>query len=111
MQRSRFVAALSALVCAAGCNDIPSPQNYATVFGRVYDGASNAGIAGVEVAADTALLAVTAADGSFTIAPVPSGQTDVVITPPPGYVLAAQPAAFSVVNGDHFRLDVARDRS
>jgi hypothetical protein len=110
MHRSRFLAAISAVVCSAGCNDVPSAQNYATVFGRVYDATSNAGISGVQIAADTVLVAVTAADGTFVIAPVPSGQTDVLVTPPDGYSLAAQPAAFSVNNGDHFRLDVALDR-
>jgi hypothetical protein len=111
MHRSRFVAGLATLVCAAGCDGIPAAQNYATVFGRVYDAATNAGLAGVQVTADTALTAVTAADGTFVIAPVPSGQTDVLITPPDGYKAGPQPEPFSVNNGDHVRLDVPLDRS
>ncbi len=81
------------------------------MFGRVYDAATNAGLPGVQVAADTALTVLTAADGTFVIAPVPSGQTDVLITPPDGYRVGAQPQPFSVNNGDHVRLDVPLDRS
>lgn len=111
MHRLRFVAGLAALAGAAGCEGVPSAQNYATVFGRVYDGATNAGMAGVSVAVDTALTALSGADGTFVIAPVPSGQTDVMITPPDGYRLVAQPVAFSINNGDHVRIDVSLDRS
>ena len=111
MDRVRFFVGLSALVCAAGCDGIPSAQNYATVFGRVYDAATNAGIPGVEVAVDTALTVLTGADGTFVLAPVPSGQTDVIVSPPDGYRVGAQPAPFSALNGDHVRLDVPLDRS
>jgi hypothetical protein len=110
MRRSRFVAVLGALVCA-GCNDVPAAQNYATVYGRIYDAGTNAGLAGVSVSADTAIVAVTATDGTFSLAPVPAGQTDVLVTPPPGYTLQTQPAAFSVADGDRFRLDIALERS
>jgi hypothetical protein len=106
MRRSRFLTGAFALVAVAGCDGVPAPQNYATVFGRVYDAATNQGLAGVSISADTALVAVTAADGSYSISPVPSGQTDVVVSVPDGYAIAAQPLAFSVVNGDHVRVDV-----
>jgi hypothetical protein len=55
-------------------------------------------------------VAVTSADGSYSISPVPSGQTDLLVTPPDGYTVAAQPAAFSVVNGDRVRMDIPLDR-
>jgi hypothetical protein len=106
MQRAAFLASALGCVAIAGCDGVPAPQNYATVFGRVYDAATNQGIAGVSVAADTALVALTGTDGSYSLSPVPSGQTDIVITPPDGYSLTAQPVAFSVVNGDHVRVDV-----
>lgn len=110
MHRFGFVMSALALVAAAGCdNGIPKPQNYATVFGRVYDASTNQGLAGVTVTADTVLTAVTGADGSYSISPVPSGQTDMLVAPPDGYTIAAQPAAFSVVNGDHVRVDIPLD--
>ena len=112
MRRSRCVAALSAfgLVAVTGCDGVPQPQNYATVFGRIFDGKTNQGLAGVSIAADTVLVAVTAADGTYSISPIPSGQTDMLVTPPDGYAIAAQPLAFSVVNGDRVRLDISLDR-
>jgi hypothetical protein len=113
MRRVRFVASLSApaLVAAVGCDGVPQPQNYATVFGRIFDATTNQGLAGVSISADTVLVAVTATDGTYSISPIPSGQTDVLVTPPDGYAISAQPAAFSVVDGDRVRLDIALDRS
>jgi hypothetical protein len=111
MRRLHVVAALIAFaVGVTGCDGVPAPQNYATVFGRVYDAATNAGIPGVYVSVDTALVAVTAADGSYSVSPVPSGQTDVLVTPPEGYSLSAQPAAFSIIDGDHVRIDITLAR-
>jgi hypothetical protein len=112
MRRTGFVAFALALLAAAGCdNGVPRAQNYATVFGRVYDAKTNQGLAGVTVTADTVLVAVTAADGSYSLSPVPSGQTDMLVAAPDGYTIAAQPAAFSVVNGDHVRVDIPLDLS
>ena len=102
----RVFAAIALLVSLAACDGVPAAQNYAIVFGRVYDPVTNAGIAGVSVSVDTALTAVTGADGTYSISPVPSGQTDVLISPPDGYTVTAQPTAFSVVNGDKVRMDV-----
>ena len=112
MERARFVASLSILGLAVltGCDGVPQAQNYATVFGRIYDAATSQGLAGVSVAADTVLVALTAPDGTYSISPIPSGQTDVLVTPPEGYAIAVQPVAFSVVNGDRVRLDIALDR-
>jgi hypothetical protein len=107
MRRSAFLSASLAVVALTACDGVPSAQNYAIVFGRVYDAATNQGIADVSIAADTVLLATTAADGSYSLSPVPAGQTDLLVTPPDGYSLTAQPVAFSVVNGDHVRVDIA----
>jgi hypothetical protein len=110
MRRALFVTFALALAAAAGCDSgVPKPQNYAVVFGRVYDAQTNQGLGGVTVTADTVLTAVTAADGSYSISPVPSGQTDMLVAAPDGYTIAAQPAAFSVVNGDHVRVDIPLD--
>jgi hypothetical protein len=110
MRRPPFLTALAASLCTAGCNDVPAAQSYATVFGRVYDAATNGGVAGVTVSADTALIATTGPDGTYSISPVPSGQTDVLVTPPPGYSVSAQPSAFSVNNGDRIRMDIPLER-
>jgi hypothetical protein len=110
MRRFQFLAALAASAGAAGCNDVPAAQSYATVFGRFYDAATNEGVAGVTVSVDTALTATSGPDGAYSIAPVPSGQTDVLVTPPPGYSVSAQPSAFSVNDGDRIRMDVPLDR-
>lgn len=112
MERARFVASLAGLglTVLAGCDGIPQPQNYATVFGRIFDATTNQGLAGVSISADTVLVALTASDGTYSISPIPSGQTDVLVTPPDGYAIAAQPVAFSVVDGDRVRLDIALDR-
>jgi hypothetical protein len=110
MRRWRFVAALAAVAGLGACDGVPPAQNYATVFGRVYDASTNDGLGGVTVSADTALVAVTAPDGSYSISPVPSGQTDLLVAPPDGYRVPAQPAAFSVVNGDRVRMDIPLDR-
>ncbi len=111
MRRGAFLLSSLAAVALAGCDGVPAPQNYAIVFGRIYDAATNQGLAGVSIAADTVLLATTAADGSYSISPVPSGQTDLLVTPPDGYTVTAQPVAFSVVNGDHVRVDIALDHA
>jgi hypothetical protein len=111
MRRASFLASGGAIVALTACDGVPAPQNYATVFGRVYDAKTNAGLAGVTIAADTSLVAISAADGTYSISPVPSGQTDILITPPDGYTIAAQPLAFSVVNGDHVRVDVPLDHA
>jgi hypothetical protein len=110
MRRRHFVAAGAAIGALGACDGVPAAQNYATVFGRVYDAGTNQGLAGVSVAADTALVAVTSTDGSYSIAPIPSGQTDLLVTPPDGYTLPAQPAAFSVVNGERVRMDIPLTR-
>ncbi len=102
----RWLAAFGLIACLTACEGVPSAQNYAIVFGRVYDPVTNAGIPGVSVSVDTALTAVTAADGTYSISPVPSGQTDVLISPPDGYSLSSQPSAFSVNNGDKVRMDI-----
>lgn len=107
MKRFGFVAALAAtpFVVACGNQGIPSGQNYATVFGRVFDVATNAPLAGVVVSVDSANNVTSGADGTYTATNVPLGQTDVAAIPPPGYT-AAQLPPFSVSAGEHYRLDI-----
>jgi hypothetical protein len=112
---TRFgLALLTATLVLAGCGDggIPAAQNYAVVFGRVYDAATNQPVAGVSIAVDVVDTATTGADGTYSVANVPLGQTDVSVDLPPGYVVAA-PASlnFSVVSGDRYRLDIPLNHS
>jgi hypothetical protein len=89
MKRARFVFLAVAAAALAGCGDnVPPSQNYATVTGRVYDAATNAGIAGVTVTASTILTTTTAADGTYRIQNVPIGQNEVQVSPPTGYTAA-----------------------
>jgi len=109
MTRFRFVAPLAAgtLLVACGSN-VPPAQNYATVYGRVYDVSTNAGVAGVLVTVDVVNGASTGADGSYTVSNVPVGQTDVNVQVPAGYTVANAAAleGFSVAAGERFQLDI-----
>ena len=108
MTRSGFVAPLAAAVLLVACGGpaIPPAQNYATVYGRVYDAATGAGVAGAIVTVDVVGTVTSGPDGSFSAADVPIGPTDVTVVPPNGYVLAAAVPTFSVVAGDRFQLDI-----
>jgi hypothetical protein len=110
MTRSVLVAAAAAGAVLAACGGpaIPNPQTYATIFGRVYDASTNAGLGGVVVTADVVNGTTTAADGSYTLVNVPVGQTDVNVQVPQGYTLvdAATLEGFSVTAGERFQLDI-----
>jgi hypothetical protein len=110
MKRFRFVAALSAspLVVACGTIGVPQAQAYATVFGRVYDAASNVPVGGVKITVDSVIFVTSGVDGSYSAANVPLGPTDVNLTPPPGYaIVSAGTLNFSVSSGERYRLDIA----
>lgn len=111
MRRFGLIAPLAAALLLAACGGpaIPPAQNYATVFGRAYDAATNAPVPGVVVTVDVVVLGTTGNDGSFTVNNVPVGQTDVSVRPPAGY--AAPPIQpFSVTAGERFRLDIPLSR-
>lgn len=100
-----------ALLAACGQGNIPPQQKYATVFGRVYDEATNSPVPGAVVTVLVVLRAVSGADGSYSVPNVPSGQVDVTIDAPAGYTPVQPSDTFSVVPGDSFRLDVALRKS
>jgi predicted small lipoprotein YifL len=112
MTRLSLVTALAALVPLAACGGpaVPPAQNYAIVFGRVFDASTNAGVAGAIVTVDVVNAITTGPDGSYSVSNVPIGQTDVVVAPPAGYG-AAQPAPFSVTPGERFQLDIPLSRT
>ena len=86
----------------------PHAQNYATIFGRVYDATTNAPVSGVVVTVDVVNGSASGADGSYTVSNVPVGQTDVSVQVPAGYSLANAAAleGFSVTAGERFQLDI-----
>ncbi len=105
MKQAAF-AALIALILI-GCDDVPSVAKYAVVYGRVYDATTNLPLAGVTVTVDSVDVATTADDGTYSIANVPIGPTDVAVNPPTGYALGdTSVLTFSVRPGDKYRLDV-----
>jgi len=97
--------AAAVLLVACGGPPIPPAQNYATVYGRVYDAVTNAGVAGALVTVDVVGNATTGSDGSFSVNNVPIGPTDVTVQPPNGYARPAVPT-FSVIAGDRFQLNI-----
>jgi hypothetical protein len=62
-----------------GCGPpVPPEQNYATLFGVVYDGSTGQPLSGATITVDSVLTATTAADGSFSVPNVPIGPFTVV---------------------------------
>jgi len=72
--RWRFAAFLAA-VWLAGCESgVPPAGNYATVFGRVTDASTGAGIPNATVTLDGGVLAATTdSGGNYRITTVPTG--------------------------------------
>ena len=88
MTRARLLASSLAALALASCGapQVPPQQNYGTIRGRVYDAGANTGIGGVTVVAFAIRTAVTASDGTYTIANVPLGEYDVQLQQlPRGY--------------------------
>lgn len=110
MTRFALVAAAvgAGLLAACGGPSVPNAQTYATVFGRIYDAATNAPLGGVVVTVDVVNGTTSGADGSYTVNNVPVGQTDVSVQVPSGYSLANAAAleGFSVTAGERFQLDI-----
>lgn len=97
-----FVLILPAL---AGCNSpaVPPQQNYATIYGTVYDGATGQPLAGATIAVDSVLSATSGASGGFSVSNVPIGPFTAV-TSAPGYQQHSDQG--TVVAGDRFLLNV-----
>lgn len=68
------IVLLVAGIALAGCGpQVPSVGNYATVFGVVVDGSSNAPIAGAQVTVNIVSTVTTDANGNFRITTIPNG--------------------------------------
>jgi hypothetical protein len=73
-RRARITGAVFLALTLAACGPgVPPQQNYATIYGTVYDGTTGQPLAGATVTVDSVLTATTAADGTFTIPDVPLG--------------------------------------
>ncbi len=102
-----MLAAFAAALLAGCQGDIPPVSKYAVVFGRVYDAATNAPLAGVVVTVDAVVVATTASDGTYRVDTIPSGPTDVSVATPSGYAVGDPSIlTFSVQPGDQYRLDL-----
>ena len=100
---------LLSLALAAGCGSgVPPAQNYATVQGRAFDVATNAGVAGVNVCVDVVDCAMSGTDGAYRVVDVPLGSCHVYsIVPPQGYtVQGTPPDCGSVTAGQVVTIDI-----
>lgn len=91
---------LALIGCGPG---IPPQQNYATIYGVVYDGTTGQPLAGVTVTVDSVLTTTSASDGTFSVANVPIGPFTVV-EGANGFVPHQDQG--TVAAGDHFLLNV-----
>lgn len=95
---------LTMLLAACDNGDLPPATQFTPLHGTVTDSVTNKPIAGATVIVDTVLTAVTDANGTFTIAKVPSGIVDYVIKAK-GY--ADIDASCNVEPGKQYELNVA----
>ena len=95
---------LTLLLAACDNGDLPPATQFTPLHGTVTDSVTNKPIAGATVIVDTVLTAVTDANGTFTIAKVPSGIVDYVIKAN-GY--ADVDASCNVEPGKQYELNVA----
>ncbi len=106
----KVVRALAALAFAAlaltACDngDLPPAAGFAPFSGTVTDAATQKPVAGASVIVDTVLTATTDANGTFTIAKVPSGIVDYIVRAK-GYSDAS--ATVNAEPGKTFTLNVA----
>lgn len=102
--RTGIAAAAALVVILVGCSPpVPPTQNYATIYGVVYDGATGQALAGATVTVDSVLTATSGADGSYTIPNVPLGPFTVVESAN-GYQQHQDQG--TVAAGDRFSLNV-----
>lgn len=104
---ARTVLSAAALLLAlAACDngDLPPGTQYSSIQGTVIDAATNAPIADATVIVDTVLTTTTDANGSFTLAKVPSGIVDYVVRAK-GY--ADVSASSNAEPGKPFKLNVS----
>ena len=95
---------LTLLLTACDNGDLPPATQFTPLHGTVVDSVTNKPIAGATVIVDTVLTTVTDANGTFTIAKVPSGIVDYVVKAT-GY--ADIDASVNVEPGKKYELNVA----
>jgi hypothetical protein len=103
----RVLAAFALLglpLTACNNSDLPPATQFSAFQGTITDATTHLPIANATVTVDTVLVATTDAKGDFSIAKVPSGIVDYVITAP-GY--ADVSASANAVPGKPYILSVA----
>ena len=108
-RRLALFALSAAVLSACGQPAVPPAQNYGVIRGRVYDVATNAGIAGVVVTTFTILSATSGSDGTYRIANIPPGQYSVQPSNvPQGYTVQAGAAGLSgsIALGETITVDI-----
>ncbi|HTV74797.1 MAG TPA: carboxypeptidase regulatory-like domain-containing protein [Candidatus Acidoferrales bacterium] len=95
---------LAVSVTACDNDSLPPATQFTPLTGTITDAVSHQPIAGATVIVDTVLTATTDANGSFTIAKVPSGIVDYVIKAK-GY--ADITASVNAEPGKPYQLNVA----
>lgn len=82
MKIPRIIALVLATCMLAACkaDELPPTEQYVTFKGVVLDSATSKPVANATVTVDTVLTTTTAADGTFSIANVPNGEIDYVVS-------------------------------
>lgn len=82
MKIPRILALVLVTCMLAACkgDELPPTEQYVTFKGVVLDSATSKPVANATVTVDTVLTTTTAADGTFSVANVPNGEIDYVVT-------------------------------
>jgi hypothetical protein len=102
----RVVAAVLVFVCA-GCAAPATPPalQYATVSGKVFDSATNAGIPMAMITINGIQSATSDASGAFKISNVPNGPVDWFATA--GSAYSQQSGSLSLTPGQPYTLNIS----
>ena len=81
MKIPRLAALVAATALLVACRDeLPPTEQYVTFKGVVLDSVTSKPVANATVTVDTVLSTTTANDGTFSIANVPNGEVDYVVS-------------------------------
>jgi hypothetical protein len=104
--RSWVVAAL-ALAVLGGCGpSAPPTGSYATLSGVVKDAATGLPVAGAVVSVSVVASSPTAADGKYTVYPIPAGPYTAIVATAPNYKQYNNPAGGMLAPGQTLKQDI-----
>jgi hypothetical protein len=104
MALMRVVVAVLVFVCAGCAPPTPPALQYATVSGKVFDSATNAGIPSAIVTINGIQAATSDASGLFKITNVPNGPVDWFATA--GSAYSQQSGSLSLTPGQPYTLNI-----